>query len=304
MRIEKYIENLDFDHIEIAKFNSNNKIRFIESLGHIKIYDSSSGTEIPNGFVDKDGCINLTVSDRIGISKDALIDTLKSTSDIYYHTDRTVFKESINFYRNEYLGKGKIIDSINIHFGDYFAKTIDNNVLAINEEQVNNLHKLFIDSGLGVSETAGPGKYLGDDWKRYSFPGSFFRNPKFEVFEAVLGLNFLSVNDEYYHLRIESSDDNIREYQIDRVMKLLDNKWNLKKKIVKMTLEEYESLREDYMLPILDDKEQLYYFINSGSVYVPEDKNDDIIISFRSWDNEHGLSFLYNELQGTLKRGY
>ena len=92
--------------------------------------------------------------------------------------------------------------------------------------------------------------------------------------------------------------------QIQRITKLVDRKFELRNEILAKLLTYYNSTaRFDFELPELSSTDAIKYFLNAGSIYVPEDSKEPITISISTWDEEHGATYYYDDTNQILTEG-
>jgi hypothetical protein len=79
--------------------------------------------------------------------------------------------------------------------------------------------------------------------------------------------------------------------------------FELRNKMNEMILEYYNQMTNDYSLPKLSVEEidNLKYFVKLVGVTIYENDESDILLSFKNWDEEHGLHININEINQKIE---
>ncbi len=204
----------------------------------------------------------------------------------------SVYNIAILFENKEALSGG-----LNIDIRNRIASTINNEEVLLTNENVEKLIEIFNKYSCQVSPFYLPPSIpVGETWRNYEFPFEFFYNPAFETFEARINSGIMCLNFTAAKVEFEVVDKNISAEQIKRLHSIEGNKYKINEILREYFWESYNQMRVDYGLPELKNLEQLKYFVQVYGFIVPIDNESPIIISFRTWDEEHGQTvYYYNE---------
>jgi hypothetical protein len=293
MRISEYISAIEFDtfklyHREFKPFEAT-----------LYDYVDYEQTEIRNdlvlnSIVDNDQKLNLSFSLIASLtSKDELFQFFPSNKNaVFPNRKNSVYNIAILFEN-----KGALNGGLNIDIRNRIARTIDNKEVLLTNENVEKLIELYNKHSCQVSPFYLPPSIpVGETWRNYEFPFEFFYNPAFETFEARINSGIMCLNFTTAKVEFEVVDKNITAEQIKRLRSIDGNKYKINEILSKYFWESYNQMRIDYDLPELKNLEQLKYFVQVYGFIVPIDDESPIIISFKTWDDEHGQTvYYYNE---------
>jgi hypothetical protein len=291
MRISEYISTIEFDSFklyyrEFKPFEA--KLYDYVEYERIEIRNS----KVLNTIVDKDRNLNPTFT---LIANSTLKDELLQCFPI---NKNSVFPKRKNSVYNIAIileNKGVLSGGLNIDIRNRISSTINDKEVLLTNENVAKLIELFDKYACQISPFYLPPSIpVGETWRNYEFPFEFFYNPAFETFEARINSGIMCLNFTTAKVEFEAVDKNISAEQIKRLHSIEGNKYKINETLREYFWKSYNQMRTDYDLPELTDLEQLKYFVRVYGFIVPIDEKSPIIISFRTWDEEHGQTVYYH----------
>ncbi|MBB6464107.1 beta clamp domain-containing protein [Flammeovirga kamogawensis] len=301
-KISKFIEGIEFDMIESYRINRGVNIKCLlkdNSYTIIGQYDE----ELPNSIQDQENKLNksaefvVSISDKNTLDKFQSIFISKTNSEIYFSHDSPLFKDAILFYK-----EGKVIDGLNISFKQNIFQNLKGERLVFTKYEYEELKAYFYSklnhSLLGWADYFGN---ISDKWREHRFPNSYYYNYSSKSYETTLANPILSLNTNYAHAIIETDGGAISQNQIKRLEYI--SHFPKRKKIFDMIFNLYNRMKVDYDLPdiIRDEDEILPNFVSLNVINIPLDDSDDILLSFKNWDEEHGLHIYINEVDQKIE---
>lgn len=300
--IREFIQGFNFDRIDSYRLNRLNTISCTQKFDKFEILDEH-GTEIPNGILDAKLNLNQTAEMVSSTKKTETISKLKNlfktTSENLLNREMPLFKTALLFYENDILVKG-----INISFRQGIFCSTDHQFLSISESDFESFRLFFYaDLKHELYESANYYGATGDNWQNHSFPNSFYFNPRWKSYETSIKTSIICQNYDRVKLEIETNGKNISSWQLRRIFYVMHYPFELRERMNKMILEYYNQMTKDYNLPKLNEEliENLKYFVKLVGVTISENEESDILLSFKNWDEEHGLHFYINELNEKIE---
>ncbi|WP_264550766.1 DUF6985 domain-containing protein [Flavobacterium sp. N2038] len=293
MRISEYISTIEFDTFKLyyREFKP-----FEAKLYDFVDYEQAEirNDKVLNSIVDNDQNLNLTFTlIASSTSKDELLQCFPLSKNAVFPKRKNAIYNIAILFKN----KGILSGGLNIDIRDRIASTINNKEVLLTNENSEKLIELFSKYSCQVSPFYLPPSIpVGEIWRNYEFPFEFFYNPAFETFEARINSGIMCLNFTTAKVEFEVVDNNISAEQIKRIHLIEGNKYKINETLSEYFWESYNQMRGDYGLPELTDIDQLKYFVRVYGFIVPIDEEGPIIISFRTWDEEHGQAvYYYNE---------
>lgn len=286
MNIKSYIESSDFDGYQLFfRENKSFATTFIDIGEHSKLIDSASGEEIPNGIkIDQNIPPSFTLIEKQG-SPD-FIQSLVSDEQLNFFPNK---KESIYDCLVVLTLDDKTAGFLNISLKEKICRNEENSPIDISLEFVEKLAAKLKSAGVDVFKNyLPPSIAVLDQWRHYKFPFELYRNPIFEVFESSINSGLFAVNWDIAKLEIIPVDGVIKPEQIQKVQNLENNRINIRKQLLDKFWDEYQQWKEEFELPTLTEKEQLFGLIKLSTITIESDVNFSIQLFFRTWDDEHG----------------
>lgn len=292
---KRYIDRIDFDRIELYRINGVNNISCVFRLGNYELFDEN-GNPIPNGILGSDGNINSAAKNIGAIDSEFLIEEFKGlfgkdANDYYDCDDKPLYKSGLLFYKNQ-----KIVKGINISLGQFRFLGTDNVLLKLNKEDFEKL-RIFLYRNLGYKYEGGIGYYgkISQKWREHLYPSSFFFNPYSEVYEAQISSPIFHSFHNSVRVEVQTSEKFLSRRKLTRLEYI--RQYPLYHKMLSKVLELYNDYKEDFELPEIngDIDEILPFFVELREIVVPENDDEDILLSFTCWDEEHGLRIRIND---------
>lgn len=292
MTMSDYISKIMTDRFRIyfREFNHADYL-FLDRSNNSELLRTKDNVIIDNSILNSEGLINGTFKLIATSENFGEIEVLVKISSqrVFPNRKNSFFDLAIIFESDE-----KIIGGINIDLRNRLAKSIENQILYVSHEEIEGLIELYKKYDCHITKNFLPPSIpINNHWTNYQFPSDFYYNPAFEIFEATKNTGLMCVN--FVHARIEISpiDNKISLSQIKRVEEMESNRFEINKYLKDRFWESYNMLKEDYELPDLKSKEQLYHFVKVSSISVPEEEKEPISLFFRTWDDEHGQTVYY-----------
>ena len=197
-----------------------------------------------------------------------------------------------------------ILAAINCNLFRYQFFTNEGIQLSYDPDSINVLRSWMKDEGFQYIPAFG-GPYETLLWKYCLYPSSFTYSPRFNFFQTSIGLRLNSENEKKWKIAISARGDCPTKSQHELIDVLISKQYEVKKMIIDHLFNLYQTTdRFNYELPELTDKEQLYYFLGKGgTLTLPEDHEDAIVIEFATWDEEHGAYYYYFPLENRIEIG-
>jgi hypothetical protein len=291
-----FFKGLNFDRIDSFRLNRLNTISCTQKFNKFEIIDKN-GNQLPNGILDNNNNLNPT-AELVTSTKDfEIVNKLKNlftiSTDVPVSFEIPLFKTALLFYSNDTLIKG-----INISFRQGMFHSTTNEILSLSENDFEIFRLFFyVDLKHELYETANYFGSIGDNWQKHSFPNSFYYNPQWKSYESSIQTSIICQNYDRVRLEIETNGKNISSIQLRRIFYVMNYPLELRNKMNEMILEYYNQMTNNYSLPKLNVEEidNLKYFVKLVGVTIYENAESDILLSFKNWDEEHGLHININE---------
>lgn len=291
MNIVTYIENIKFDKYQFYYRDNKYFETVFLDIGNTPILiDAIDGTELMNSIFTG-GTINPSFTliedsqDLSFISDQIKNDSIKNLP----NRKTTIFDSAIVLYH-----QNNIID--------YFNISIEHKICRNSEDISIDLTVDFVEKFALRIQSFGTNPFKGyhsssisvmDQWRHYRFPFDFYKNPIFEVFESSIYSGIFSTNWQQVKIVISPINGRIGINQLNKAKYLEENKSTTREILLKLFWEEYLKWKQDYELPELHNKEQLYSFVRLSSISIGNDVNLSAQMYFRTWDDEHGQNVRY-----------
>ena len=301
--MKDFFTNIEFDRIDSFRFNRLSTVSCTQRFDKFEILDEK-GEELPNGIIDNGFNLNKTAELVTSTSDSGTIKKLRklfTNSPIAKPVNPEVplFKTALLFYR-----KGKLVNGINISFRQGLFYSIDNKILEVSESDFE-LFRLFFYADLKheLYEFASYYGSIGENWQRHIFPNSFYFNPHWKSYETSIRTSIISQNNDRVRVEIETNGKKISANQLRKIFYVMNYPIELRNKMNSMILGYYNQMVIDYSLPKLSDEEtdSLKYFVKLVGVLITEGDESDILLIFKSWDEEHGLHININRLDQKIE---
>jgi len=289
----EYLEKIKFDNFKLYYREHNySEYSFIDYVHKSELLSQSQAIE--NSILNADSTINNTFQQIATSSNKAeIIHVFDDHEQTFFPCRKNVVYNVAIMLEHE----DAIVGGINIDIRNRIAKSIDENVLFISNLNVERLIEIYNKYDCQITKFYLPPSIpMIDNWRNYEFPYEFGFNPAFGVFETRINSGLMCVN--FVHARLEFSPIHgcVTKEQIARVYEIEGRKHSINNYLLDNFWLSYNSLKGDYGLPELNDKEQLKYFVKMNGYIVPDNDDSPIIILFRTWDEEHGQTiYYYNE---------
>ncbi|NMH89609.1 hypothetical protein [Flavivirga algicola] len=274
-----YREVNRFDYIFTDKSNTSELLRVQDNM------------TINNSILNSKGEINETYELIVRSSNISELENLiqVDSNNVFPNRKNSFFDIAIIIENKE-----EIIGGLNVDFRNRLAKSIENQILYVSSESIDELAALYKRYNCQITKYYLPPSIpINNHWTNYHFPSNFFYNPAFELYEATINTGLMCLNFEHARIEISPVGTKVSVQQIKRVQQMESNRFEINKFLINKFWESYNYVKEDYELPYLNKKEQLYFFVKTSSIIVPIEENEPITIFFRTWDDEHGQTVYY-----------
>lgn len=298
-----FFANIEFDRIDSFRLNRSSTISCTQRFDKFEILDEN-GKELPNGIIDNDSNLNKT-AELVTSTSD--LGTLNKLRKLFtngqivkpVNPEIPLFKTALLFY-----SKGNLVKGINISFRQGLFYTTDNQILEVSESDFE-LFRLFfyVDLKHELYESASYYGSIGENWQRHIFPNSFYFNPHWKSYETSIQTSIICQNNDRVRVEIETNGKKISKNQLRKIFYVMNYPFELRNKMNNMVLEYYNQMTIDYSLPKLGGEEidSLKYFVKLIGVLITEGDESDILLSFKNWDEEHGLHININSLNQKIE---
>ncbi|WP_018342514.1 hypothetical protein [Cytophaga aurantiaca] len=293
MTIIEYLEKIRFDNFKLYyREHKYSEYTFIDNVHKSELLKQYQ--HIENSILSSNCVVNNTFQQIATSSNKAeLIHVFEDLEQTFFPSRKnTVYNVAIVLECEK-----TIVGGINIDIRNRISKSIDEDVLFISNLNVERLIEIYNKYNCQITKFYLPPSIpMIDNWRNYEFPEEFGFNPAFGVFETRINSGLMC--DNFVHARLEISPINgsVTQEQIKRVYGIEGRKHSINNYLLDNFWLSYNSLKGDYELPELTDKKQLMYFVKMDGYIVPENDDEPITISFRTWDQEHGQTvYFYNE---------
>jgi len=299
MTISSYLKNKDFDNYRLFfRKNKSFETYVLDKGDRSELVSFADEKILPNEILNVAGQINPTFVEVVSSKQ---IDRLK----------RIINSETIRIYPNRKYSEfdaaiilekeNEIVGGINLDLKNRLARTIKNEILAVSHEEIEFLFELFNELNYKITDHYLPPSLVTYSyWMNYRFPFDFFYNAAFEVYETTLNTGLMCTNFVHSRLEINPVNGQVTKEQILRVQSLEWQRHHLNEKLKDKFWELYQTQKNDYELPELNNKDQLPFLVKTQSISIPSNENEPISIHFETWDKEHGQTVYYtkeNELE-------
>ncbi|WP_089812999.1 DUF6985 domain-containing protein [Chitinophaga sp. YR627] len=298
MKASTYIQHIQFNKVRLFHRKYQYHESYILDKGERSEWVRSSDEKLLiNSILDHNGDINPSF---VEITTPVDVQQIQSVFDIasvrYFPGGKyPCFDAAIIFAQDS-----QVVGGIDVDFRNRIARTTENDIVPVSHEEMDALLNLYASLGVRKSDHYLPPSIATNGyWMHYRFPFEFFYNAAFNTFEAGINTTLMCVNFKLARLDVESIDNRITKEQISRVHEMESQSHRLNALLKAYLWELYQLHKPDYELPELTDAEQLYFFVEVSSIYVPDKEEGPISISFRTWDEEHGCTVQYRN--GELK---
>jgi hypothetical protein len=298
MQVSSYLKKIDFNKFRLFYRKNKNFETYILDKGDksdwLRFSDEQS---LDNSIIDFNGKINTSFNEVSSSNEVQRLQELfhPGSIRIYPNKKYSAYDTAIILEKNN-----QIVGGLNIDLKNRTARTITDEILALSHEEIDSLFKIFELFEVKIYDHyLPPSLATYSYWMNYEFPFDFFFNPAFSIFETRINTGLMCVNFIHARLVIEPINEGVKKEQILRVQSLEDQRYKLNKTLIERFWELYQTQKNDYGLPDLTNQEQLYYFVKTSTISVPQNNEEPIGIYFRTWDEEHGQTVYYkdNELE-------
>lgn len=285
MNIKSYIKNIRFNAYQLFfRENKNFETYFLDVGEESKLMDSSNGVEIQNGISAESIPSSFTLIEEQNDTE--FISSLISNEQLNYFPNRkdTIYDSGIVFYLDD-----KIVAYLNISLKEKISRNEDGYPVDLSLEFVDKLASKFKEAGVQVFKNyLPPSIAVLEQWRLYKFPFDFYKNPVFEIFESSTNSGLFAINWNIVKLDIVPVNNSVKPEQIQKALFLEENRAKLRQQLLDEFWHQYIQWKDEYELPTLDQKEQLYGLIELSSITVENDPEFTVQLYFRTWDDEHG----------------
>ena len=296
MDFKNYIEDIDFDKIESYRINRGYDISCTFMINKYEILDKS-GNSLPNSILDSNNNLNTTAELVASIDNQVVIRKFKAlfheSDEESFSNEHPLYKIGLLLYKNDRIVKG-----INISFNQGLFSGTDNVKLKLNQQDFENFRLFFYqDLKHELYEAANYYGNIGLKWKDFSYPNSFYYNPHWKSYETTITTPILCLNFNSVRAEIETNEKLISSAQLKRLEYVRNYPFRLKKEMFLKVFDLYNQIRKDYELPELKGEIEniIPFFVKLQHVLIPNNDEEDIQLSFKCWDEEHGLFIRINE---------
>lgn len=283
MTIREYINSLEFEKVKFFQKKRN--------LNSIRVFKADENQYFQGSSISPSFSINMEEYEENISSKD--ISNLKS----HFQEPKSEYQISTKHYEIssviQFLNKGLVHGQLNCNFLRSQFTTKENEPLKYSIDDIINIYNWAKEQGYQIMpyRPAGNQQY---NWQQFSYPDSYYFNSNFNVFETAIDLNLNSVNNKLWRLELPVLENRPTTNQLNIIEKFCAKRWEIRKMILDNLYHFYQSTaRHDFDLPELNNQEQLFYFIRTGSIYLSKENDDIITIDFGTWDEEHGAYYSY-----------
>lgn len=283
MTIGEYINSLEFETVKFYQKKRN--------LNSIRVFGNGQNQYFEEFSNQASYIIDIEEFEEVMSSNES--SKLKSRFKESMHEYQTSSRHHeilsvIQFYKN-----GLVQGQLNCNFLRSQFMTIENEPLNYSTDNIANIYSWAKEDGYQIMPYRPAGNQQ-NVWNHFFYPNSFYLNSNFNVFETAIDINLNSINSKLWRLHIPKIDDRPTTEQLNATKKFYDKRWEIRKLILDSLYLFYQgTARYDFELPKLDNQEQIFYFINKGTLSLIEGTDEVFSIEFGTWDEEHGAHYHY-----------
>lgn len=288
MNIKSYLASIRFDAYRLYyRENKNFETAFLDIGESSKLLLTDTGKDVQNGVRT-----NLAVPSSFTLVEEMngaeLINSLNTNEELNYYPNR---KKTIYDCLLVFIHDHQTTRALNISLKERICRDERDLPVDLSEASIEILANQLKKVGIEVFKSYHPPSLaVLDQWRHYRYPFEFYKNPVFNAYEASLYSGLFAVNWKLARLEIAPVGGELKIGQIEKVKDLEKNRVKFRKQLLDQFWEQYLIWKDEYELPSLNLKEQLYGIIELSSIRVENDPDFSIQLFFRTWDEEHGQS--------------